>query len=512
MTSMPSRFMISAIAALTFIFLSSLVIRPDKPVQTGGKLLNVAEHTAFFREHALTILEILLSRFGADIVQSPADVDPLKHLKDFVTSVPDTGQILAVVRPRSTEDVSAILALCHQHDAKVVPQGGLTGLAGGGLPVVPSVLLSLERLRAVEEVDTAAATITVQAGVNLETVQNRAEEAGFFFPLDLGGRGSCQVGGNASTNAGGNRVLRYGMMRESVLGIEAVLADGTIISSLNKMLKNNAGYDLKHLFIGTEGTLGVITRLVLKLYPKVPVACTGLCALADYDQVLKLLNRAKSHLGATLAAFEVMWPDFYQLGTVGLDRTPPIKLGHGVYVLLETLGVDEAADKARFEAVIGAAVEDGVVDDAVIAQSTKDSRALWAIRDSPGEYPRIYWPQISLDISVPTGEIGAFMVELRDGLRARWPAIRTVFFGHVADSNLHLSAKLDVDPMPVHEIEEHVYSAVGRRKGSISAEHGIGMVKREFLHYSRSPEEIALMRTLKAALDPKGILNPGKVI
>lgn len=460
----------------------------------------------------MTILEILLDRLGADIVQSPEAADMPKHLRDFVTSVPDTGQVLAITRPRTTEDVSAILKICNDNDAKVVPQGGLTGLAGGGLPVVPSVLLSLERLRAIEELDPAAASITVQAGVNLETVQNAAADAGFFFPLDLGGRGSCHVGGNASTNAGGNRVLRYGMMRESVLGLEAVLADGTIISSLNKMLKNNAGYDLKHLFIGTEGTLGVITRLVLRLHPKAPVACTAICALRDYDAVLKFLHHTKSGFGGTLAAFETMWPDFYRLATVGLERTPPVPLGHGVYVLLETLGTDEEGDRARFEDVIGQALEDDVIQDAVIAQSSKESRALWTVRDAPGEFHKVYWPQVALDISVPTGEIAALMVDLRERLVARWPDIQTVFFGHVADSNLHLSARLAVDPMPVHEIEAIAYAVVGERKGSISAEHGIGMVKREFLHYSRTPEEIALMRTIKRAMDPKNTLNPEKVI
>ncbi len=303
-------------------------IRSDKPVQTGGKLLNVFEDTAFARELALTILEILQARFGTDIIQAPVPADALKHLKDFVTSVPDTGQILAIARPRSTADVSGILALCHEHDAKIVPQGGLTGLAGrAGCRSCPPCCSRSNGCAPSRSSTPPRRPSRCRAGVNLETVQNAAEEAGFFFPLDLGGRGSCQVGGNASTNAGGNRVLRYGMMRESVLGLEAVLADGTVITSLNKMLKNNAGYDLKQLFIGTEGTLGVITRLVLRLHPKAPVQCTGFCALRDYDQVLKLLNRAKTGFGATLAAFETMWPDFYQLGTVGLDRTPPVPLG-----------------------------------------------------------------------------------------------------------------------------------------------------------------------------------------
>jgi len=373
-------------------------------------------------------------------------------------------------------------------------------------------VLSLERMRAIEEVDPAAATITVQAGTVLETVQNAADEAGFLFPLDLGGRGSCQVGGNASTNAGGNRVLRYGMMRDLVLGMEAVLADGTVITALNKMIKNNAGYDLKHLFIGSEGTLGVITRLVLKLHPKPLSVSTGIVALKDYQGVLELLRRSRSGFGATLSAFEAMWPEFYHLGTTALGRTPPIAPNHGLYVLMETMGTDPAADQARFETVIAEAIADGVAADAVVAQSGRETRAFWEIRDCPGEFQRVHWPQVSFDVSIPTGEIGAFVVLCRDELARRWPDTKAVFFGHVADGNLHISVKIASDPSLEHAIDELVYAAVGERKGSISAEHGIGTKKRDFLHYSRSSEEVALMRVLKAALDPKGILNPGKVI
>ena len=460
----------------------------------------------------MNALTPLRDRLGEDVFQIPGEFDPARHLHDFTTGAPPEANILGLARPRSTEEVSEVLRFCNDHGFKVVPQGGMTGLAGGGVPIGTCVVLSLERMRAIEEVDPAAGTITVQAGAPLETVQVAADEAGLFFPLDLGGRGTAQVGGNTSTNAGGNRVVRYGMMRALVLGMEWVMADGTVVTSLNKMIKNNAGYDLKHLLIGTEGTLGVITRLVLRLFPKAPSVCTGLCALKDFKGVLELLSRARSGLGATLSAFEMMWPEFYHLGTTALGRRPPIDPVHGVYVLLETMGDDETSDQARFEAVIAAALEAGVVQDAVLANSVGQARELWAIRDCPGEFSKSgHWPQLSFDVSIPTGEMGDFMQMMKGRLDAKWPGVSQVYFGHVADSNLHLSVKSDGDPRREHEIETEVYQAVGDWGGSVSAEHGIGVHKKEFLHHSRTPEEMQMMRTLKAALDPKGTLNPGKV-
>jgi FAD/FMN-containing dehydrogenase len=460
----------------------------------------------------MTIFTPLRDQLGADVFQIPGEFDPGRHVHDFLVGTEPSANILGIAYPRSTQEVSEVLKFCNDHDIKVTPQGGMTGLAGGGVPVGACVVLSLERMRAIEEIDVAAATITVQAGIPLEKVQIAADEAGLFFPLDLGGRGTAQVGGNASTNAGGNRVVRYGMMRALVLGAEWVMADGTVVTSLNKMIKNNAGYDLKQMFIGSEGTLGVITRLVLRLYPKARGVCTALCALEDYGQVLDLLARAKGGLGATLSAFEMMWPEFYHLGTTALGRTPPIAPEHGVYVLIETMGDDPESEQARFEAVIAEAIEAGVVSDAVVAMSGREAKAIWDIRDCPGEFTKVFWPQISFDISIPTGQMGDFMEACKGRLEAKWPGLRTVFFGHVADSNLHLSVKSDGDPAHEHEIDAEVYKAVGDWGGSISAEHGIGSHKRPFLHYSRTPEEIALMRTLKAALDPKGIINPGKVI
>jgi FAD/FMN-containing dehydrogenase len=458
------------------------------------------------------IVGMLRTELGADVIHGPDEADFPRHSRDFLNAAPDGVALIGVAYPRTTQQVSAILRACNDAGVAVQPQGGLTGLAGGGVPHGACLVLSLERMRAILEIDADAATMTVEAGVVLETVQKAADAAGFLFPLDLGGRGSAQIGGNAATNAGGNRVLRYGMMRDLVLGVEAVLADGTVLTSLNKMIKNNAGYDLKQLFLGSEGTLGILTRLVLRLFPKPRSVSTALLALDDYSAVLGLLRRARIGFGGTLSAFEVMWPEFYTLGTAALGRQPPVAEGHGAYVLIETMGTDPETDQARFEEVLGAALEDGVALDAVIAQSDAQTEALWAIRDCPGEFPKVFWPQVSFDVSLPTGEIGSRVPELRARLERAFPGLRAVFWGHVADSNLHLAVHTVEQPMPVQAIDEIVYSAIGEWGGSISAEHGIGTIKRAFLHHSRTPAEIALMRLLKATLDPKGILNPGKVL
>ena len=455
----------------------------------------------------------LAALVGADVVVAPDAQANKRHLQDFGVQASATAQILALTYPRTTQHVSTILKFCNDRRLAVQPQGGMTGMAGGGVPLGPCVVLSLERMRAIKDLDVAAGTITVEAGVMMETVQKAADAADLFFPLDLGGRGSCQIGGNVSTNAGGNRVLRFGMARDLVLGVEAVLADGTVIDSLRKVMKNNTGYDLRQLFIGAEGTLGIITAVVLRLFPKPRSVCTGVCALDDYTGVLELLRRARVGFGSQLTAFEVMWPDFYELGTTGLGRRPPLTSGAGAYVLLETMGQDSEADQQRYEAVIGEALEAGVVKDAIVAKSSREATDLWSVRDSPGEWQRTpHWPQLGFDVSVPTGEIGVLMGEIATELTSRWPELKTVYFGHVADGNLHASVRMNGHSVPEAEIEDAVYVIVSRRKGSISAEHGIGSLKRNFLHYSRSLEELALMRVIKQAMDPNGIMNPGKIL
>lgn len=459
------------------------------------------------------VVSALAQVVGADVVVQPDAQNIARHLHDYGVPANPAANILALTYPRSTQQVSSILKFCNERRIAVQPQGGMTGLAGGGVPLGPCIVVCLERMRAIQELDVAAGTITVEAGVVMEAVQKAADAADLFFPLDLGGRGSCQIGGNISTNAGGNRVLRFGMARDLVLGVEAVLADGTVIDSLRKVMKNNTGYDLRQLFIGSEGTLGVVTAVVLRLFPKPRSVCTGICAVEDYDGVLELLKRVRLGFGPQLTAFEVMWPQFYQLATTGLGRASPLPDGAGAYVLVETMGQDAERDQEHYENTISEALDAEIVRDAVIAQSAREATELWSIRDSPGEWQRTpHWPQLGFDVSVPTGEIGSLMSEIDAELNSRWPELKTVYFGHVADGNLHASVSMNGHSVPELQIEDAVYGIVAKRKGSISAEHGIGSLKKSFLRYSRSPAELALMRAIKQSMDPNGILNPGKVL
>jgi FAD/FMN-containing dehydrogenase len=408
---------------------------------------------------------------------------------------------LAVIRPRTTEEVSNALRICHAHGIGVVPQGGLTGLAGGANPGADQAVISLELMRGVEEIDVASATMTVKAGTPLEVAQQAAADAGMFLGLDLGARGSCQIGGNLATNAGGIRVIRYGMAREQVLGLEAVLAEGTVISSMNKMLKNNAGYDLKHLFIGSEGTLGIITRAVLRLHPPPGNLKTALCALSSYEDVVKLLRTAQATIG-NIAAFEALWRDYHAYTSTAL-KLQFFEDPHPFWVIIES-----ADDMEEF---LGGALESGLIADCIIATSEAQARDMWSVREGLAidDLPNI----INFDVSLPIAAIGDFAAACTSALKSRWPTVHVFCYGHIGDSNLHISVSTQYGPgEDMHTVDDIVYGALKPFNGSISAEHGIGTLKRPYLAQSRSPAELSLMRTLKKALDPKGILNPGKVI
>jgi FAD/FMN-containing dehydrogenase len=428
---------------------------------------------------------------------------------------PPTGgcQAQAIIRPASTREVSEVLKLCHAAGQSVVTHGGLTGLVGGAKASKDDIVLSLERMGGMEPVDVVNRSITVDAGVPLQKVHEAAEAADLLFPLDLGARGSCTIGGNISTNAGGNSVIRYGMIRDQLLGVEAVLADGTIISSLGGVIKNNTGYDLKQLFIGSEGTLGIVTRAVLRLRP-LPRSCnTALVAIESFELLGQFLSDMDSALGGTLSAFEVMWNDYYRLiiGD-GSKHGSPLGSEHGFYVLLESTGGHEKSDTARFDAALEEAFESQLIVDAVIAQSKKQREDLWAIRDDIERLTQMLMPPIVFDISLGIPQMDDYVKEVRQQLTERWPDSRMVVFGHLGDGNIHLVLTVGShDPGEVHAVDSIIYEALGRRQGVISAEHGIGLQKREFLKHSRSADEIALMKTLKTALDPKGILNPGKI-
>ncbi len=422
-------------------------------------------------------------------------------------------QARAIIRPASTQEVSDVLKLCHAAGQSVVTHGGLTGLVGGAKASPEDIVLSLERMHRIETVDTINRTVTVDAGVPLQRVHEAAEEAGLLFPLDLGARGSCTIGGNIATNAGGNSVIRYGMIREQLLGVEAVLADGTVISSLNRVIKNNTGYDLKQLFIGSEGTLGVVTRAVLRLRP-LPRSCnTALVAIEQFDLLGRFLVEMDTALGGTLSAFEVMWNDFYHLivAEVG-GHGQPLKPSHQFYVLLESTGGHEQGDRDRFQDALHEAMEAELIVDAVIAQSKQQRADLWGIRDDIEGLTMAFFPPLVFDISLDIQQMDDYVEEVREQLSQRWPASRMVVFGHLGDGNIHLVLTIGShEPGEVHAVETIIYEALGRRHGVISAEHGIGLDKREYLQHSRSAEEIKLMKILKQALDPIGILNPGKI-
>ncbi|MCH7507509.1 MAG: FAD-binding oxidoreductase [Proteobacteria bacterium] len=422
-------------------------------------------------------------------------------------------QAKAIIRPASTEEVSKILKLCHAAGQVVVTHGGLTGLVGGARADKDDIVISLERMNHIEPVDTINRTVTLEAGVLLQRIQEAAEEAGLLFPLDLGARGSATIGGNISTNAGGNSVIRYGMIRDQLLGVEAVLADGTIISSLKGVIKNNTGYDLKQLFIGSEGTLGIVTRAVLRLRPLPRSRNTALVAINHFDHLGRFLRDMDSALGGTLSAFEVMWNDFYRLIVGdGDNHGQPLQSSHGFYVLIESTGGHEEADKSRFEGALEKALEQELMVDAVIAQSKQQREDLWAIRDDIEGLVKGLFPPITFDISLGIAQMDDYVEEVRQQLTERWPDSRMVVFGHLGDGNIHLVLTIgSLEENEVHAVETIVYEALGRRQGVISAEHGIGLEKREYLKHSRSTEEIALMKTIKQALDPKGILNPGKI-
>jgi FAD/FMN-containing dehydrogenase len=450
-------------------------------------------------------LEQLRLALGDGAVVTGADISR-RHYSDWTGHAPACPA--ALLLPRTTEQVASALRICGNAQQPVVPQGGMTGLAGGAVPRATDIALSLERLRGIEEIDPAAATISVWAGTTLQEIQQAALDAGFIFPLDLGARGSCQIGGNIATNAGGNAVIRYGMTRDLVLGLEVVLADGRVLNLLNKMIKNNCGYDLKQCFIGSEGTLGVITRAVLKLAPQPGETITLLCALPDYASAVSLLRRVQRSVG-TPQAYELMWQDFFRLGVSWLENpTAPMSLDHPLYVLLECASRRDLLEQTLEEAIVA-----GEVVDAVLASSQTQARALWKIREATGEFPLRMKP-LNFDISLPIGQIGDFAERCRQRLEQRWPGNHSVYFGHIGDSNLHLTvdcASLP-EPAPILEVEELVYSAVGELRGSVSAEHGIGLLKRDFLHHSVSLEARQAMQQLKDCFDPKGILNPGKIL
>jgi FAD/FMN-containing dehydrogenase len=421
---------------------------------------------------------------------------------------PSPTQAKVLLRPESTQQVSDVMRLCHEAGQSVVVQGGLTGVVQGAVSTAEDVIISLERMNAIESVDELDGVAVVQAGAVLQAVQEQLADKGFLFPLDLGARGSCTIGGTIATNAGGINVLRYGMMRQLVLGLEVVLADGTIISSMNQMLKNNTGYDLKQLFIGSEGTLGIVTRAVVRLFPIPKSRQTALFATESFDAVTQILKRMQSDLAGTLSAYEVMWNRYFNLVTQDGAHNAPMSRDYPFYVLAEAEGADPEADDNRFQRLLEVGLESGDVVDAVLPKSESERQALWLIRE---EFDPVL-PAYLYDVSLPIKAMSGYVDKLESELSAWRSDAECLVFGHIADGNLHIFVRPHEDGVHHDKSDEIVYGCLDGLSGSISAEHGIGIEKKRWLGDSRNKDEIQMMRSIKTLLDPKNILNPGKVI
>ena len=353
-----------------------------------------------------TLINELSALLGASSLFIGDDISE-KYYADWSGADPCAPVVL--VKPKTTDQLSKVMALCHQYDQPVVVQGGLTGLAGGATPLDGELAVSLERMQGIEEIDPLAMTLTALAGTPLQVLQDAADEHNLSLPLDLGARGSCQIGGNVSTNAGGTEVIRYGMTRSLVLGLEAVLADGTVITAMNKMVKNNSGYDLKHLFIGSEGTLGIVTRVVLQLQPKAGSSHTALCGLNSYESATRLLVGLKASLGSGLTGFELMWDNYYnKVLEMVTDIADPLEGKFPFYLLVEYKDNNAELGSERFESALFQQLELGVIADAVIAKSHQDAAIFWQIRDGIGELLQVLGPVSNQDVSLPISEIGVF--------------------------------------------------------------------------------------------------------
>ncbi|SCZ07798.1 FAD-binding oxidoreductase [Microvirga guangxiensis] len=454
-------------------------------------------------------IDALVAALGP-LVRVGSDIPPRNHAD--ASGLQPTAP-LALILPQTTEDVATALRICHEHRQPVVAQGGLTGLAGGAHPQAGEVALSLERMNGIEEIDAASATLTALAGTPLAVVQQAAEDAGFLCGIDLGARGTCTIGGNIATNAGGNQVLRYGMARRNALGLEAVLADGTVVRSLNKMLKNNAGYDWPQLLIGSEGTLGIITRVVIGLHPKPQGLQTALCAVGSFDETLAVLRKFQHAYPGRLLVFEAMWREFMTVATQICGLSPAFAEEHDLTLLIEAdMGAEPAGSEA-FSALLSDFYEQGLIKDAVVAQSRAERNRFWAYRETPYEYGRFLPEEIRFDVSVPLNRMTEAVEHLRQEMPKQFPDAIYVVYGHVADSNIHINVAIkDMTSETKTRVQKIVYDLVFSLGGSISAEHGIGRIKRPYLHLSRTAPELALMTKMKQALDPEGILNPGRVL
>lgn len=435
------------------------------------------------------------------------------------------GQALAVLRPASTEEVAAVVKVCVANKTPIVPSGGNTSMCGGATPdeTGRAVVICLARLNKVRSIDTDNDTMTVEAGCILQSIQEAARAADRLFPLSLAAEGSCTIGGNLATNAGGTQVLRYGNTRDLALGLEVVTAEGEIWDGLRGLRKDNTGYDLRDLFIGSEGTLGIITAATLKLYPLPVAQRTAMLALNTMEDAITVLSRARAGFGASLTGFEVMMGPVLQ-AVVRLfpqQRLPfEGESAQSPWFALLELSDSESAEHAqdRFEAVLGAAIEDGLVTDAAIAENIAQSKAMWHLRESIPLAEAELGKSIKHDVSIPISSIGKFVQVTNAALQQRFPGIQHIVFGHLGDGNLHYNVARAPNQSEQellasqYDVYQLVHDSVHAHAGSISAEHGVGQLKRDELTRYKSALELKLMKQIKTALDPYGLMNPGKVL
>src|SRR3954453_19072218 len=428
------------------------------------------------------------------------------------------GHSPLVLRPGSTAEVSAICKLASEHRIELVPQGGNTGLVGGQTPHHGEVVISMRRPARSRDVDAPSNTMTCEAGVVLQVAQQRASDVDRLFPLSLGAEGSCTIGGNLSTNAGGTAALAYGVAREMALGLEVVLADGRVLNTLSKLKKDNTGYNLHNLFIGAEGTLGIITAATLRLFARPRAVETAFVGLKSPADALKLLAISQVEAAGSLTSFELLADIAVDFSVRhGIDVRAPLAAKHPWYVLME---LSSPRDDARdtLEAILARGMQDGIVDDAVIAASLSQRGAFWKLRDEMSSAQKPEGGSIKHDISVPVAAVPDFIAEANAAVIKLMPGARPVPFGHLGDGNIHYNVSQPIGANTAdflarwHEVNAVVFAIVLRMGGSISAEHGIGVLKRDELPDVKDPTAIALMRAIKAQFDPLGILNPGKVL
>ncbi|MCW8915632.1 MAG: FAD-binding oxidoreductase [Magnetovibrio sp.] len=461
------------------------------------------------------ITDLIAALGDGSVVTNVEDLEP--HLREerglFVGTSP------ALTKPRTTQDISEIVKICAAHNVAVVVHGGQTGLVGGGIPD-DAVLIDMSRLNKIIEVDPVNLTMTVETGTILADVQAAADEAGAYFPLSLAAEGSCQIGGNLSTNAGGVHVVRYGNARQLVMGLEVVLADGRIWNGLRALRKDNTGYELKELFLGSEGTLGIITKAVLRLYPKLQQKAVAFVGCASFDQALQLLHTAQKRAGDVLMACEAMNKLSVELACKHMEGvTTPLENQHNCYVLLEFGSANTDADlNTVMESTLSDAFENKIIEDAVIAQSETQARAIWNVRESIPPAQKREGGSIKHDVSVPVSKTPEMIAKATELVEVLLPGVRVVAFGHLGDGNIHfnLTQPQDADKQEFlrhwHSTNEKIHDLIETMGGSFSAEHGIGQLKTGEMARLKSDVELDLMRTIKSALDPQNRLNPGKVL